>query len=99
MLAEILKSRKKSASEWLANIPATSGGEPEIGAPSGKGRSYEGDRLAKIGGFIGAGGGPANDHARKTADNTQKLTQQIQSLIEKGIKVLGGFDTNVPYTA
>ena len=45
-----------------------------------KGRYEDGDRLAKIGGFIGSGG-PANEHARKTADNTAKTTSLLQKLL------------------
>jgi hypothetical protein len=37
------------------------------------------DRLARVGGFIGAGG-PANDYARRTADNTAKMVEHIRTL-------------------
>jgi hypothetical protein len=37
----------------------------------------EGDRLARIGGFIGGGANRMADYARRTADNTQKLVDLI----------------------
>lgn len=42
----------------------------------------EGDRLAKIGGFIGGGGGPALDHARKTSANTATTNVLMRTLID-----------------
>jgi len=46
-----------------------------------------GDRLAKIGGLIG-GGGPAAEHARRTADATVDLRNLLKAAIQSGIKVL-----------
>ena len=46
-----------------------------------------GDRLAKIGGLIG-GGGPAAEHARKTADSTQLIAAFVKKMQETGIKIL-----------
>jgi hypothetical protein len=39
----------------------------------------EGDRLAKIGGFIGGGANRMMDYARRTADNTQKLVDMAKN--------------------
>jgi hypothetical protein len=47
-------------------------------------KSDVGDRLAKIGLFIG-GGGPANEHARKTAENTSAM----RTLLTKGLEIWG----------
>ena len=45
------------------------------------------DRLAKIGGLIG-GGGPAAEHARRTADATVDLRNLLKSAIQSGIKII-----------
>ena len=50
----------------------------------------EGDRLAKIGGFIGSGG-PAGEHARKTADNTGKMVTKMDQWIDI-FKITSGKD-------
>lgn len=42
-----------------------------------------GDRLARIGGFIGASGGPAVDYQRRTATATEKTFGAIKELINK----------------
>ena len=52
-----------------------------LGAGGDRGR--DGDRLAKIGGFIGGGGGPALDFHRRTAAATEKTAAGIQSLLQR----------------
>lgn len=42
------------------------------------------DRLARIGGFVGGGGGPALDYARRTADATRRMNTQLDDLIQQG---------------
>lgn len=42
-----------------------------------------GDRLERIGGFIGGAGGPERDYARRTADNTGKLVDGIRRLADR----------------
>jgi len=39
------------------------------------------DKLARIGGFVGMGGGPALDAARRTADSTSRTADGVQTLI------------------
>ena len=41
----------------------------------------EGDRLAKIGGFIGGGGGPALDFHKRTAAATEATAKGVQALV------------------
>lgn len=40
------------------------------------------DKLARIGGFVGLGGGPALDAARRTADNTARMADGMERLID-----------------
>jgi hypothetical protein len=42
------------------------------------------DRFQKIGLFIGGGGGPAGDYARRTADNTLRIAQAFELWAQKG---------------
>jgi len=55
------------------------------GAAAGatKAPKIEGDRLAKIGLFIGSGG-PSLDYARRTAENTQQMVRAIRDLKSSG---------------
>lgn len=50
---------------------------------AGAGRLGEGDRLARVGGFIGGGGGPALDYHRRTAAATEKAAQTLQTLAQR----------------
>jgi hypothetical protein len=79
----------KKATPERAVVPAeikkaTAPVEPTASAQMGKGTgaSMEGDRLAKIGLFVGSGGGPANEHARRTADNTARIGGLMQRMID-----------------
>ena len=47
------------------------------------GKAAEGDRLARIGGFIGGGGGPALEFHRRTAAATEKTAAGIQALLTR----------------
>jgi hypothetical protein len=46
-------------------------------------RRREGDRLARVGGFIGGGGGPALDYHRRTAAATEKAALNLQTLVQR----------------
>jgi hypothetical protein len=54
------------------------------------GRDIDFDRLAKIGLFIGGAGGPAVDLARRTADNTGRLVQLTQKILNAGAWTTAG---------
>ncbi len=59
------------------------------GKAARKGRFEDGDKLARIGLFVGGSGGPALEHARKTADNTTKLvalTAQVHATITNSMR-------------
>ncbi len=70
---------------------------PDINAPAatrlagGPGSRDEGDRLAKIGLFVG-NSGPANDYARQTAANTAKANSLTQRVIELLGQPVGDLD-------
>ena len=72
--------------------PETAGSDGAGGAgiAVGKAPKLEGDRLAKIGMFIGAGG-PENDYARRTADNTQKIAEGIRTIASRAVPSMSGF--------
>ena len=53
-------------------------------ANTGKAASIEGDRLAKIGLFVGGAGGPALDYARRTAIGVEKLGGIIKAAAGQG---------------
>ena len=59
----------------------TSNAGAQMGAVAS--RVGEGDRLARIGGFIGGGGGPALDFYRRTAAATEKTASGIQTLLQR----------------
>jgi len=50
-------------------------------------KPMDSDRLAKIGGFVG-GSGPANDHARRTADAAGAILTWAQQVSQQGIKIM-----------
>jgi hypothetical protein len=54
-------------------------GQFQTSIPSRRG---EGDRLARVGGFIGGGGGPALDYHRRTAAATEKAALTLQTLVQ-----------------
>ncbi len=85
-LKETVKKYMPTRGPEFEGPPVPARGEPEGAAvvKSKNGNAPQGDRLAKIGLFVG-GGGPANEHARKTADHTAK--QLV--LTERVIKALG----------
>jgi hypothetical protein len=70
----------------LSNLGAagveTSGPNGPLSAGGGA-MKMDGDRLAKIGGFIGGGGGPALDFHRRTAVATEKTSAGVQSLLQR----------------
>jgi hypothetical protein len=70
----------------LSDIHGDSGSSKE-------GKHEESDRLAKIGLFVG-GAGPANDHARRTADATVALHALLKQAISSGIKILAPMPNN-----
>lgn len=73
---EIAEPSSEKKSGGFANVK-------EYAAPKkGSVKEMEGDRLAKIGLFVGAGG-PANEHARKTAENTSKIVNLTLAVITK----------------
>ncbi len=85
-LSKLWTELQKSLPPGVKEPPAVKGGglanvKDYSGSPARKGRFEEGDRLSKIGGFIGAGG-PANDHARKTAENTGQLVKQFATFVQ-----------------
>ena len=61
-------------------IGGASTGGPGIRLDSGAHGLGEGDRLARVGGFIGGSGGPALDYHRRTASATEKSAQNLQTL-------------------
>lgn len=71
---------KKTALQTAA-APQTIGGQTALALPSGK-LDVSGDRLSRIGGLVGGGGGPALDHARRTAVATERTTRLMQTLID-----------------
>ena len=64
----------------IAGAPAVSG--QRAGINSAAARVSEGDRLARVGGFIGSGGGPAVDYHRRTAAATEKSAQTLQTIAQ-----------------
>jgi hypothetical protein len=68
-----------------AAAPPRAAGRPplRLDAGVGAGRMAEGDRLARVGGFIGNGGGPALDYHRRTAAATEKSAQTLQALVQR----------------
>ena len=50
-------------------------------------KPMDADRLAKIGGFVG-GGGPANDHARRTAEGISTIVTWATTIAQQGIKIM-----------
>ena len=79
-LATIIASLLPKPSSDTSEAPGEPGAPAGPGAGVGGAKAESGDRLAKIGLFIG-GGGPANEHARKTADNTSKMTALMQQFL------------------
>lgn len=65
--------------------PQTNGSSatPATGVSTLGEKSADADRLAKIGIFIGGAGGPALEHAKKTAANTSKLVTHTARIVEK----------------
>jgi hypothetical protein len=55
-------------------------GQFQTSKPSRRG---EGDRLARVGGFIGGGGGPALDYQRRTMAATEKSALTLQTLVQR----------------
>jgi hypothetical protein len=53
------------------------------GRSAGAPREGGGDRLARVGGFIGGGGGPALDYHRRTAAATERTAAALQSLAQR----------------
>ncbi|WP_043589085.1 hypothetical protein [Geminisphaera colitermitum] len=85
-LEEIWQDAVKAADANLTKAQATtaataakSGGDISA-AGTIKARDTEGDRLAKIGLFVGGAGGPALDYARRTAVGVEKLASIIKSV-------------------
>lgn len=79
-----LGERLKAAKDANA-AGALPGADPAKGdatgtAGPGKLSDIVSDRLAKIGGFIGGGGGPAVDFARRTATAAEKTVSEIRQL-------------------
>lgn len=92
-LEELLANAKPKPAPEMYGPPMPPPGLAAAAAGAAAGpaaaKSYIGDRLAKIGLFVGAGG-PANDHARKTADNTQAL----RTLFTRGLEIWGRMASN-----
>ena len=71
--------------------PGASGDGGRFGLAGGKAPEIEGDRLAKVGLFVGHGG-PANDYARRTADGVDKMVLTMQQWLQK----FPGPDSSLP---
>lgn len=63
-----------------AGVAQAGGGAVASGLQGGGGFRPEADALSRVGLFIGQGGGPAADHARRTADNTANLVAEFKAL-------------------
>lgn len=73
---------QKLIPEAVTDASGEKAGAGAAAAAAGNGGyKAEGDRLSKIGLFVGQGG-PANEHARRTADNTGKQVQLTTRMID-----------------
>ena len=72
----------RDALQTNASAPQNAGGQAALALPSGGKLDTNADRLARIGGFVGGGGGPALDHARRTAAATERTSRLMQRMIE-----------------
>jgi len=90
-LAAELKALVDELAQAQASVSRASAGgagpenEPHPGMPAsrrspGRRAHDEGDRLARIGGFLGGFAAPTIEHARRTADNTAKMTRQLEQI-------------------
>jgi hypothetical protein len=73
LLGELLPKATSALSDGSAGV----GGGLLTG---GKAPKLEGDRLSRIGGFIGGAGGPSLDYARRSATATEKLVDLMRDM-------------------
>ncbi len=91
LISDVDAKTKKLHKILTDNVPSTPAKASDEALPDGTRKAsslMEGDRLSKIGLFIG-GGGPANEHARRTAENTTKLVSLFQK--KQGPRPATGF--------
>lgn len=84
LLAPFRKTVADNSDDLNSRGPSGAGGNgigTSLGAAGSAVKGVEpfSDRLARIGGFVGPGG-PAQDHTRRTAENTARMVEQLKSL-------------------